>query len=447
MPPENRLIYTLNEMPPPGALLMLSLQQMMLMFTAATFPAMIVREVGGTPETAAVMVSVTMIAAGLGTILQASRNRWIGSGYLCPNVCGPSYLTVSLQAAWLGGFPLMRGMIIFSGLLEMLFANLVRRLQFLFPPVVVGLVVAFVGINVISVSITNFFGQVYVADSLRWQEAVIGAIALATMLGCSLWGRPALRLYCLLCGIAGGWLAALFLTPEVLDSLAQVRRQPFFASPFGQIDLLDLSFSWEMVLPFFIISVCGTLKSFGNVLAAQKISEPEREGVEMAPIAKGLLADGFATMAAGALGGLAVDTSASNIGLAAATRAVSRWIAIAAGLIFTLLGFFPQLSTLIATMPRPVIGAALVFAVSLMISAGFKEMFSEPLDQRKSFVLGLSCIFGLSSEFLPALYAQLPPALQPLFGSPLATTTVFAILLQQLFNLDRFFPTKKPPAP
>ncbi len=80
------------------------------------------------------MVALTMIAAGIGTIIQASRNRWIGSGYLCPNVCGPSYLAVSMQAAWSGGFPLMRGMIIFTGLIEMLLARVINRVRFLFPP-------------------------------------------------------------------------------------------------------------------------------------------------------------------------------------------------------------------------------------------------------------------------------------------------------------------------
>ena len=57
--------------------------------------------------------------------------------------------------------------------------------------------------------------------------------------------------------------------------MEQVQGQPFFTVPFKDLNLLDLSFSWEMVLPFFIISICGTLKSFGNLLAAQKISEPE----------------------------------------------------------------------------------------------------------------------------------------------------------------------------
>jgi len=436
---DTELLYKLNDKPPIGTLIMLSIQQMMLMFTAATLPAMLVRQIGGSMETASTMVALTMIAAGVGSIIQACRNRWIGSGYLCPNVCGPSYLGVSMQAAWMGGYPLMHGMIIFAGVIEMLLAKVVRRLHFLFPPLIVGLVVAFVGINVISLSVSNFFGQVYTGDSLRWQELTIASISLFTMIACNLWGRGMLRLYCLLIGIAVGWISAIILTPEVLKTFFILKSQPFFALPVTDLSMFKLSFNWNMALPFFIIAVCGSLKSLGNLLAAQKISEPELKEVDMTPISKGLLADGFTTAMAGAMGALAVDTSASNVGLAAATRAVSRWIAITAGLIFAILGFFPKLATMIALIPNPVIGASLIFAVSLMIAAGFKEMLSEPLDQRKSFVLGISFIFGLSTEFLPSLFAELPEAIQPLFASPLATTTVFSIVLYQLFHIDDWF--------
>ena len=73
-----------------------------------------------------------------------------------------------------------------------------------------------------------------------------------------------------------------------------------------------------------------------TLLAAQKTSQPELKELDMKPIGKGLMADGFTTAMAGAMGGMAVDTSSSNVGLAAATGAVSRWIAICAGIIFAL---------------------------------------------------------------------------------------------------------------
>jgi xanthine permease XanP len=189
-------------------------------------------------------------------------------------------------------------------------------------------------------------------------------------------------------------------------------------------------------VPFTIIAVCGSLKSFGNLLAAQKISEPDLKEVKMKPVANGLVADGITTAMAGLMGAMAVDTSSSNIGLAAATRAVSRWIAIVTGVIFAFLGFFPKISMMIALVPRPVVGASLIFAVSIMICTGLKEMLEQPLDQKKIYTIGIAMIFGLSTQFVPTLYAALPAAYQPLFQSPLATSTLFAIIIYQLFHLD-----------
>ena len=110
------MIYKVDDLPPPGPLLVLSVQHMLIMFAASSFPAMLVREIGGGVDVAAALVSLTMIIAGIGSVIQPLRWKYLGSGYLCPNLCGPSYLSASLQAAWVGGIPLMRGMILFAGL-------------------------------------------------------------------------------------------------------------------------------------------------------------------------------------------------------------------------------------------------------------------------------------------------------------------------------------------
>jgi len=81
---ENAMIYGVDDVPKPGALTALAVQQMLLMFTAATFPAILVREIGGTMELASSMVALTMIAAGIGSIIQGLRLPFMGSGYLCP---------------------------------------------------------------------------------------------------------------------------------------------------------------------------------------------------------------------------------------------------------------------------------------------------------------------------------------------------------------------------
>jgi NCS2 family nucleobase:cation symporter-2 len=38
---------------------------------------------------------MSLLAGGVGTILQALKKKGIGSGYLCPSVCGTSYRSAS----------------------------------------------------------------------------------------------------------------------------------------------------------------------------------------------------------------------------------------------------------------------------------------------------------------------------------------------------------------
>jgi NCS2 family nucleobase:cation symporter-2 len=147
------------------------------------------------------------------------------------------------------------------------------------------------------------------------------------------------------------------------------------------------------------------------------------------------MADALCVTSSGLLGGMASDTSASNVSLSSASGATSRWIGFVAGGLFILLGFSPQLSTLLSIMPMPVMGAILVFVISFMIMSGLQIILSTKLDTSKIFVLGISLTFGLSLEVLPDLYAQLSPWVRPLFDSSLTFSTVLAVLLNQLLRL------------
>lgn len=432
---DTELVYGQDDIPPPSHLLLLSLQQGLLLLIGTMFPVMLVKEFGGSTELAIRMVSLTMLVSGIGTILQAVRSRWIGSGYLCPNIGGPSYLYLSLTALIQGGMPLMQGMLVFAGLVEVFLSKVVSRLRFLFPPIVVGMTVMMVGVSIIPMSISNFCGSPLVGDEVVWQDVAVGIFTLFVMLACNIWGKGSLRLYCLLIGIAAGWGLSLILSPFNPIQYTAIGEVPVFAFPFTGLSQFRLAFDWSLVLPFLVISLCGSLKSFGNLLAAQKITRPDLVKPDMKPLSGGLLADGLSTALAGLIGAIAVDTSSSNVGLAAATRAVSRWIGICLGLMFIFASCFPVVATSIALVPSSVMGAAMIFAIIFMIVTGIKEMFSEPLDQRKIAVVGLSIIFGLSTGLVPQLFAQLPTFLQPLFNNPLTSTTLLGIVFYQIFHI------------
>ena len=433
----SNLEYAVNQVPPAGHLLILSVQHVLLMFVSVALPIIFTSQISESTEFGATLVAFSMLAAGLGSIVQSAGLPFIGSGYLCPNVCGPSYFSVSLSAAWMGGLPLMRGMIIVAGLVEMALAPVVQKLRHVFPKFIVGLVVAMVGVSIIKMSVNSIFGLEYKGDAVRSTDIVIGMVSLMIMVLSNLWGKGFMKIYCLLIGMIGGWFFAVVLEPEYFFSLSKVNTMPLFALPVIGPEFRLITFDFSLLIPFVVISISGSLKSFGNLLAAQKISEPGLESVDFVPIRKGLLADGFSTALAGLLGGMAVDTSSSNIGLAGSTKVLSRWISVAAGIIFILLAFCPKLTVTITLMPKPVLGASIIFAGCFMICTGLLEMFGEEWEPRKTFVVGISLIFGLSTAFLPELYARAPELVKLFFTDPLPTTTILAVILHQILNLDR----------
>ena len=431
--------YAVNQVPPLPHLLVSSLQHVLLMISALVIPILFASQLSGSAEFTASLIAFSMLAAGIGSIIQSAGVPFIGSGYLCPNVCGPSYFSVSLSAAWIGGIPLMRGMIILAGVVEMAIAPLIERLRKVFPTFIVGLVVAMVGVSILAPAITSFFGLAFRDDAIRSADMLVGGVSLLVMVLANLWGRRLAKMYCLLVGILAGWVLAAILAPEYWHDLASASDMPILAAPSIGQAFRGIAFDLKLVVPFVIIAISGSLKSFGNLLAAQGISEPGLSETKFAPIRKGLLADGFSTALAGLLGGMAVDTSSSNVGLAGATKVVSRWIGVGAGIVFLVLAFFPRLILALSTMPKPVMGASLIFAGSFMVCTGMKQMFSEPWNERKTFVVGISFFFGMSTAFLPSLYARTPHVIQTLFTDPLPTTTIVAVVLNQLFRVDRLF--------
>ncbi len=77
-PPD--LIYGVDETPPTTTLLLLGPQHIFLVTSSLVFPVVIIRAVGGTTEDATFIVTMSMLAGGIGTVLQTINRKGIGSG-------------------------------------------------------------------------------------------------------------------------------------------------------------------------------------------------------------------------------------------------------------------------------------------------------------------------------------------------------------------------------
>src|SRR5512140_2134475 len=157
MKPAN-LIYDVDESPGTGALIMLGLQHICLLSIAFVFPVIVVEAIGGRPEDARHLISMSMLGTGAATIIQGLNRGPVGSGYLCPLLNGPAFLSASILAGKAGGLPLIFGMTFIAGAFETLFSRIAAKMRALFPAEVTGTIVTMVGVEVIPFSMKRFVG-------------------------------------------------------------------------------------------------------------------------------------------------------------------------------------------------------------------------------------------------------------------------------------------------
>jgi NCS2 family nucleobase:cation symporter-2 len=290
--------------------------------------------------------------------------------------------------------------------------------------------------GLIPLGTSKFLGITYPDEPISGKNVAVAAVTVSTMVAATVWGRRKLRLYAVLVGMVTGYTLALVTGLFGAEQLERLARSPWVALP--RIDgMTQLSFRWSLVPAFLIVSVTGALKSTGNLIMCEKVNDADWKSPDLNRISGGLLADSVAVTVSGLIGGMASDTSASNVALSSATGATSRTIGYAAGALFVLLGFSPKISGVLSVMPMPVMGAILVFVTSFMILAGIQIILASDLDIRKTFAIGLAVVFALSLDVLPSMYAGISGWLRPMFESSLTLATVVAVVVNQLLHARR----------
>ena len=109
------------------------------------YPLIIARQAGAPPAEMGDL-RVGALALAFAVLLQALPRGPVGSHFLAPSIFTGVYLGPSLLAAKLGGLPLVWGMTIFAGFVEIGLSRVWSRLRAFIPPETAGMVVFLVGV-------------------------------------------------------------------------------------------------------------------------------------------------------------------------------------------------------------------------------------------------------------------------------------------------------------
>ena len=218
------LIFELEDRPPFHQALVGAITHLLAIFVPMVTPALIVgAALQLSAETTAYLVSMAMIASGIGTWLQVNRYGIVGSGLLSIQSVNFSFVTVMIA---LGSSMKSDGFheeLIMSSLLGVSFvgAFLVVGSSFILPylrrvitPTVSGIVVLMIGLSLIKVGIIDFGGGFAAKSSGtfgNYEHLGVGLLVLIVVIGFNCCRSPLLRMGGIAIGLCVGYIASLCL--------------------------------------------------------------------------------------------------------------------------------------------------------------------------------------------------------------------------------------------
>lgn len=425
------LTYGVDETPPPLQLLLLAVQYAVMIAIYLVLVVIVLRHADVSQETRVHAIGMALIAAAIGTALQSLRRGPVGSGFLAPPVYSAIYLAPSILAAEKGGLPLVFGMTVFAGLVEIVIGLLVQRLRLVFTHVVSGLTVFLVGLQLGVVGVGELL-DVRHEDLPNFHLHVgVSVLALGAAIALSIWGRGSAKLLCSLIGLVVGLFAAALIgliTPETVDV---VRSASWAALPWPAT--VSFRFDPALVPAFLAAGIAAAVRTVAVVTTCQRINDGDWRRPDMGNIRKGIFADGLGCLVGGLLGAPGMNISPSLVGLSSATGATSRAIGFAAAVALVAIAFSPKAAASFLTIPSEVAGSILVFSASLMIASGMGTMLSRPVQTRAVYVIGIATLLALGRNVFPDYFHDLSPFMESLTRNSLAVGLGAAILLHLVF--------------
>ena len=436
------LLYGLDDRPAPLPALFAALQHLLASFVGVITPPLVIGAALGLGEQLPYLISMALMASGVGTFIQARRPFGIGAGMICLQGTSFAFLGAVLSAGMLvksrGGSPeeilaMIFGVCFFGAFVQVLLSRCIGALQRLVTPLTTGIVITLIGVSLIKVGITDLGGGFKAPDFGAPRNLALGALVFLLILLLNRSRQPWLRLSAIVVGLAVGSLAAWVsgkLVPQPLPDLPLVSvPQPF---------RYGFAFDWTAFVPVALVYVISTIETVGDLTANCMLSRQPIEGPGYLERLKGgVLGDGVSCLIAATFSAFPNTTFAQNNGVIQMTGVASRHVGLYIGALLFALGLFPLLGAVLQQIPKPVLGGATLIMFGSVAAAGIRILAGTRLDRRSMLIIAASFGVGLGIAAQPQLLQQMPRLVQNLFDSAITSGGLTAILLDLLLPRER----------
>jgi xanthine/uracil permease len=410
-------------------LLILGLQNIFGMTGMFVFPGILGRSFNLPPEQIAYLYGMTFLVCGVATILQSALLLRL------PIVQGPyagSFATLLVVGHLPGGLGAAYGSFFVAALIWCLlsvpvygFSVIGLFSRFLRAPIIAGMVVIFIMIQVSNVALPGWIGLPQ-SPGFPTVNFLCGALAVAVLIVVSVWGGK-FRRAAILIGLAAGTIAYALFRPV---SLAAVTNAPLLVAP--KLFPFGYEVQTDLVIVFLLVLLPA---SVGSMALYQMVGDWGGQNVSRARMSQGVFAIGIGGVLAGLVGGFSTIVYPDNIGMLRTTRVGSRYATLAAGVLLIVLGASIKFDLLLVVVPLPVLSAAATLLFGIVLMHGVHILAKVDWDDRKFIVAGLAMLVALGGMFMsPEVLAQMPLLVRLVITQPVISGGLTLVVLHALLS-------------
>lgn len=378
---ENKRIIQVDEKVPVKLLIPLSIQHMFAMFGASVL----------VPFVFGIHPAIVLFMNGLGTLLFILITKGRAPAYLGSSFAflAPAGIVIS---KW--GYDYALGCFVAVGFCGCVLALIIYKfgsewINVVLPPAAMGPVVALIGLELAGTAASNAGLK---DEVLLPANIIVFLVTLLTAVIGSVVFRGFLSVIPILIAIIAGYVASL--ACGIVD-FSEVAAAPLFALPNFQTPKFNMQ-AIAIVLPVLLVI---TSEHIGHQIVTSKIVG--RDLLKDPGLHRSLFADNFSTMISGFIGSVPTTTYGENIGVMAMTKVYSVYVIGGAAVLSIICSFIGKMTTLISTIPGPVIGGISFLLYGMIGASGIRILVDAQVDYGKSrnqamtavvFVTGLSGI-------------------------------------------------------
>lgn len=444
---KSELIYRLEDRPPLPQTLFAACQHLLAMFVAVITPALLICQALGLPaKDTQHIISMSLFASGVASILQIKTWGPVGSGLL--SIQGTSFNFVSPLI--MGGLALKNGgadvttmmaglfgTLMLASCTEMVLSRVLHLARRIITPLVSGVVVMIIGLSLIQVGLTSIGGGYAAMGDHTFgapKNLLLAGSVLVVIILLNRQRNPYLRVASLVIAMAVGYLLAWALgmlpqdtTPTNTDLI--VVPTPFY---------YGLSIDWNLLIPLMLIFMVTSLETIGDITATSDVSEQPVSGpLYMKRLKGGVLANGLNSCVSALFNTFPNSCFGQNNGVIQLTGVASRYVGFVVALMLIVLGLFPAVSGFVQHIPEPVLGGATIVMFGTIAASGVRIVSREPLNRRAIMIIALSLAVGMGVSQQPLILQFAPEWLKMLLSSGIAAGGITAIILNLVFPPEK----------